>query len=146
MSVVDEQGSRDLLHSGGVEPVPFTVGPVEVVGEPPAPRGRGGVLARSWSTLRAVPGLPVVAGLLLVVAGAVLLLVAWGRTAGLTNVGLQMPYVISAGCTGLALVAIGLTAVSVAAKARDAAARREQLAELQSVLAAVRQSLEEQGR
>ena len=30
--------------------------------------------------------------------------------------------------------------------ARDAAARKEQLAELQSVLAAVRQALEEQGR
>ena len=145
MSVVDEQTGRDVLHSGGVEPVPFTVGPVEVLGEPQRRRGAG-FLSRPFAALRAVPNLPVVGGLLLVVAGALLLLVAWGRTAGLTNVGLQMPYVISAGCTGLALVAIGLTLVSVAAKARDAAARREQLGELQSVLAAVRQALEEQGR
>ncbi len=100
-------------------------------------------LRRPFGALSGVPNLPVYAGLGLIVLGVLLLLVAWGRTAAVHNVALQVPYVVSAGFTGLAVVAVGLKVVAVAAQARDAAARREQLSELQQLLAAVRAAVEE---
>jgi hypothetical protein len=72
--------------------------------------------------------------------------VAWGLTAGEHNVALQLPYVISAGFSGLALVAVGLIVISVAAKATDAALRRTQMDELQELLGAVRRAVEEGNR
>lgn len=95
-------------------------------------------LGRPWAALRAVPHITTYAGMALLTAGGILLLVAWVRVAALTNVGLQMPYVISAGCTGLALVAVGLTVINLSTKAEDAARRRAQSAELQELLAELR--------
>ena len=95
-----------------------------------------------WGALRGVPHIITYAGMTLLVAGAVLLVIAWVRTAALTNVGLQMPYVISAGCTGLALVASGLAVINLAAKSEDAQRRREQLGELRELLAELRQAVE----
>lgn len=92
--------------------------------------------------LRAVPHVSTYAGILLTVAGGVLLLVAWVKTARLTSVGLQMPFVISAGCTGLGLVAVGLTVVNLAAKAEDARRRQAQTAELHDLLAELRKAVE----
>src|SRR3954451_8641010 len=79
-------------------------------------------VSRPLAAVSAIPNLPIFAGLGLVVLGGVVLLVAWGRTAGEHNVALQLPYVVSGGFIGLALVAVGLIVVSVAAKAADAAA------------------------
>lgn len=106
---------------------------------------RGGVarLAGRVAAVGAVPGLGTWAGVLLSAAGIVLVVVAWGRTAGLTSVALQVPYVLSAGCTGLGLVAVGLTVVSISAKRADALARRQQLQELQALVAELRSALEE---
>ncbi|MBV8693104.1 MAG: hypothetical protein JOY57_15715, partial [Actinobacteria bacterium] len=51
---------------------------------------------------------PTFIGVAVAIAGFVLIMIAWGQVAGETQVYLQMPYVISAGLTGLALVMVGL--------------------------------------
>ncbi|MCW2585087.1 MAG: hypothetical protein JWN55_603 [Frankiales bacterium] len=132
--------SSDVRHSGAVD----------VLGSTSAVPSRAGALTarfsrpvRRWaSALRAVPHVATYAGLALTLAGGVLLLVAWGKTAGLTNVALQVPFLVSAGCTGLGLVAVGLTVVNLAAKHEDAVRRRAQVSELQELLAALRRALE----
>jgi hypothetical protein len=97
-------------------------------------------------SLRAVPHIGTWAGLTLSALGAVLILIAWVRTAALTSVGLQVPYVVSAGFTGLGLIVAGLTLVSIAAKQEDARERRRQVGELREMLAQVRVALEETKR
>jgi hypothetical protein len=91
--------------------------------------------------LRPLSPTPTWIGIGVAAAGFVLLAVAWGQVAGETNVALQVPYLISGGLVGLALVMVGLTVVSVAAKRRDALLRQQQtelladaLRELRSVL------------
>jgi hypothetical protein len=100
-------------------------------------------LTRPLAALRGVPNLTTWLGVAVSAAGLVLIAIAWGRTAGLTNVALQTPYVISAGFTGLGLVVVGVTLVSIAAKRADAAERTRQLRELRDVLADLRQQIEE---
>jgi hypothetical protein len=100
-------------------------------------------LQRPFLALRSVPNLGVWAGVVVATAGLVLIAIAWGRTAGLTQVGLQTPYVVSAGFTGLGLVVVGLTLVSITVKRADAAERTRQLRELREVLADLRQQVEE---
>ncbi len=121
----------DLLQTGSVDSAPSRLGT------------RLRRASRPLVALRAVPHLPTYVGMALTLTGAILLLVAWGKTAGLTNVALQIPFLISAGCTGLALVAVGLTVVNLAAKAQDARRRREQLTELQQILGELRRAVEE---
>ena len=99
--------------------------------------------SRPFTALRDVPHFPTYVGMGLTVVGGLLLLVAWGKTAGLTNVALQVPFLISAGCTGLALVAVGLSVVNLAAKAQDARRRQEQLLELRDLLAELRRTVED---
>jgi hypothetical protein len=77
---------------------------------------------------------PTWAGLVVAALGFGLLAFGWGRVAGLTNVALQLPYVVSAGFTGLGLIAVGCTLVSVQARRQDAVARDRRLAELGEVL------------
>jgi hypothetical protein len=100
-------------------------------------------LTRPFLALRGVANLGIWLGVVVSTIGLVLIAVAWGRTAGLTNVGLQTPYVISAGFTGLGLVVVGLMFVSITTKRADAAERSRQLRELRDVLADLRQQLEE---
>ena len=91
--------------------------------------------------LRAVPHLGTWSGLALTCAGALLLVLAWGRTAALTDVALQLPYLISAGCTGLGCIAVGVTVLNLSAKHRDAAERARQSAELRTLLGELRAAL-----
>lgn len=101
-------------------------------------------LTRALASLRAVPSIGTYLGVGLATVGLVMLVVAWGRVAGLTNVALQLPYVVSAGFGGLGMVAVGLTVVNVAAKQADARERTRQLAELRDLLAELRSSVTEQ--
>ena len=79
--------------------------------------------------------------------GFVLILVAWGQVAGETQVYLQVPYLVSAGLTGIGFVMVGLTIVNVAAKQRDAADRDRQIDQLVSVLDELKSALaEDRGR
>lgn len=106
--------------------------------------GRLTGVGRRLSTVRAIPHLVTWIGVGLTTIGLILLVVAWGKVAGLTNVGLQMPYLVSAGFTGIALVLVGLTVVNIDAKRADAAARTAQLGELRGLLAELRTAVEEE--
>jgi hypothetical protein len=66
----------------------------------------------------------------------------WGKVAALLDVSLQLPYVVSGGLTGLALVMVGMTAVNVAARRQDAADRAQEVESLQAVLRELRETLE----
>jgi hypothetical protein len=99
-------------------------------------------ITRPVAVLRNVPHLGTWTGVLLAAVGAALLALAWGKTAGLTNVALQIPYVLSAGFTGLGLVAVGLTVINVSAKRADARERTRQVAELRELMAELRRTVE----
>jgi hypothetical protein len=97
------------------------------------------------TALRRIPHLGTWAGLLVTAAGFVLITVAWGETAGEIDVPLQLPYVMSAGLVGLALVCIGVTLVAIDVRLRDSAARRTQSDRVNDALDQLLQ-LSEQGR
>ena len=80
----------------------------------------------------------VVAGL-----GFVLLGVAWAQVAGETQVYLQLPYLVSAGMTGLGLIMVGLTLINVSTKRRDALERERQMDQLVNILEEVKGVLAE---
>ncbi|MCU1587367.1 MAG: hypothetical protein JWN31_860 [Frankiales bacterium] len=84
--------------------------------------------------LRPLSPVPTYIGIAIAAAGFVLILIAWGKVAGLTNVALQMPYLVSGGLIGLGLVMVGVTTVNVAAKRRDAVLREQQTALLADAL------------
>ncbi len=92
--------------------------------------------------LRQLHHLAIGSGLALCLAGAILLVVTWVQTARTTNVALQVPYVLSAGCAGLGLLVVGLTVISIATKRREAQERLAQTIELRELLAAVRRAVE----
>ena len=122
----------DVLHTG------------PVTAEESSAPGRLSGISRQLAAVRAIPRLGTWIGIGLSTVGLVLLVVAWGRTAGLTLVALQIPYLVSAGFTGVALVLVGLTVVNIDAKRSDAAERTRQLAELRGLLAELRSSVEEE--
>ena len=82
------------------------------------------------------PGSPAITyiGVGVAVLGFLLILLAWGQVAGETQVYLQIPYLVSAGLSGIGLVMVGLTVVNVSAKQRDAADRDRQMDQLVSIL------------
>jgi hypothetical protein len=84
-------------------------------------------------------------GLLVAAAGFVLIGIAWSQVAGETQVYLQLPYLVSAGLTGLGLVMVGVTVVNVSAKRRDAVERARQTDQLVSILEEVKAALGERG-
>jgi hypothetical protein len=121
--------------------------PVEVIGfeeEEPRRSALANRLGRPIALLRNIPHVATWAGVVLSAIGLVLIAVAWGRTAGEIEVGLQVPYVVSAAFTGLGLVVIGLAIVSIDAKRSDSAERTRQIRELREALADLRQTLEDQ--
>lgn len=81
-------------------------------------------------------------GALLVVVGFGLIALAWADTARSTNVGLQMPYVVSAGLSGLGLIMVGLVMVNVAAKRQDGAERIRQMRALTETLSELQRTME----
>ena len=85
-------------------------------------------------------------GVVLLLIGAALLFYAWAKVAGRANVALQVPYVISAACTGLGLIAVGLTALNISVKLDHARARSDQADELRVALGELRDSLKKGGK
>lgn len=61
-----------------------------------------------WSRLRDPLVLSVIVGAALVVAGFVVIGLAWRGAAATLHVGIQLPYVVSGGLGGLALVFLGV--------------------------------------
>lgn len=85
---------------------------------------------------------PTIAGVLVVAAGFVLIAIAWSNVAGETSVALQLPYLVSAGITGLALVMVGLLVVNIAVKRQEGAERRQQMDLLAEILQDLKRSLD----
>lgn len=99
--------------------------------------------AKRWAQpLLAAEHLGTWIGLLIAATGLVLIVVAWGRVAALTNVALQIPYLISAGLTGLGLIVVGLAVVNLSVHRQIAQRRSAQLGELRALLAELRRTVE----
>lgn len=84
---------------------------------------------------------PVYAGLGVAAIGFVLIAYAWARVAGLASVALQVPYIVSGGLVGLALVVIGAVGVALWSRHQEAATRERQLDHLGQVLTDIRELL-----
>ena len=91
-------------------------------------------LAERVPALRPLSPVPTYLGIAIAALGFVLVMFAWGQSAGETNVALQIPYLISGGMVGLGLIMVGVTIVNVAAKRRDALLREQQTDLLASAL------------
>lgn len=104
----------------------------------PTPRPRS--ISRVTRSLASSSG--VWAGLALAMLGFGTIFFAWIKVAGLVNVALQMPYVVSGGLTGVALVIVGMTVVDVSVRRQDSHERRQQLAQMSRVLDELRDMLE----
>jgi hypothetical protein len=92
--------------------------------EPAAPPPR----SSRWTGLLATTSpVPVLTGVAVTAVGFALIALAWAKIAALTDVALQLPYLVSAGVTGLALVMVGLLIISIAVRRQDAAEHRRQL-------------------
>jgi|SRR5436190_5090637 len=85
---------------------------------------------------------PTYVGILATLVGFGLIALAWAKVAGLTDVWKQMPYVVSAGFTGLGLIMSGLLVINIAAKRQDAAERARQLETLTDALHELKQHLD----
>ena len=102
----------------------------------------GGGASRVGTLLRPGSPLPVYIGVALCVAGFAMLAYTWGRVADEVQVYRQIPYLVSGGFTGLALVLVGVTVVNVAAKRADAADRQRQHDQLTGALRDLRATIE----
>lgn len=118
--------------------------PVVPTEEPPARnrlalrRGRG---LKPGSRLRGVANATTGTwiGVVLVAAGFGVIFFTWGEVAGVLNVAQQLPYIVSGGIAGLALVIVGVMIVDVAVRAQDGYERRQQLAQMNRTLAELRE-------
>ena len=121
---------------------------VLVAGPAPYEADRGSLFAGSASRITALrplsPTLTII-GLAVIAVGLVLIGIAWRQVALETQVSLQLPYLVSGGLFGLALVIVGSTVVVVASKRRDSALREQQTALLADALAELRVGLERGG-
>lgn len=88
--------------------------------------------------MRPVSPLLTYIGIAITAIGFGVVMFAWGEVAGLTQVALQMPYLLSGGLVGIGLILTGLTLVNVNAKRQDAANRERQLAQVREVLGEIR--------
>ena len=84
------------------------------------------VRQRSLRALRPLSPVPTVTGVVVCAFGLLLIAVAWSQVAGEADVSRQVPYLVSGGIFGLALVLIGLTTVNIASKRRETALREQQ--------------------
>lgn len=79
-------------------------------------------------------------GVVVVGVGFALIALAWAQVAGETDVYRQLPYLVSAGMTGLGLIMVGVTLINVSVKRRDGAARERQMEQLTRVLEEIKAS------
>lgn len=106
----------------------------------PPPQRRSSPVRKMGGALGSSTGIWL--GLAITAAGFVGIFIAWVKTAGLVNVALQLPYVVSGGITGLALVIVGMAVVDIAVRRQDSHERRQQLAQISEVLAELREYLQ----
>jgi hypothetical protein len=85
---------------------------------------------------------PVYLGVVAALVGFVLLVIGWSDVAGTLEVGRQLPYLMSAGLPGIALVMAGLVLVNLSVRRQDAAERGRQMAALTEALGDLQRTLE----
>ncbi|HWC36374.1 MAG TPA: hypothetical protein VG650_16320 [Mycobacteriales bacterium] len=83
---------------------------------------------------------PIYLGVLVAAVGFVLLVIGWSEVAGTVDVGRQLPYLMSAGLPGIALVMTGLVLVNLSIRRQDSAERARQMSALAETLAELRGS------
>jgi uncharacterized membrane protein len=97
---------------------------------------------RTW--LRAITdpssAVPVFLGVVVAAVGFVLLVIGWSDVAGTVDVGRQMPYLMSTGLPGIALVMVGLVVVNISIRRQDSAERARQMSALTETLDKLRTS------
>jgi len=121
---------------------PDTASSYDPTGEVVAVRSPARAAPRMWSRwLEPASLIPTYVGVIVIAVGFALIGVAWAEIAALTDVALQMPYLVSAGFTGLALVMVGLIIVNVAAKRQDAAERARQMQTLAETFQALQNEI-----
>jgi len=98
-------------------------------------------MSRQPGWLRASSPVPTYIGIAVAVAGFVLIVVAWAAVAGKTQVWEQVPYVVSAGITGLGLIIVGVAIVNVATRRRDADERSREMERLANVMDELKSAL-----
>jgi hypothetical protein len=86
---------------------------------------------------------PIWIGLAIVTAGFVVLAITWGKVAGMLDVPFQLPYLLSGGAGGVAVVIAGLVVVHTSVRRREDARRERSLARLADRLAELRTTLAE---
>jgi hypothetical protein len=84
--------------------------------------------------------LPVYLGVVVAAVGFVLLVIGWSDVAGTVDVGRQMPYLMSTGLPGIALVMVGLVLVNISVRRQDSADRARQMGALTETLDKLRTS------
>lgn len=112
---------------------------VETLSTPNIPSHGAAPASATWLE----PASPVLTyvGALVAAVGFALIGIAWAKVAGLLVVGLQLPYVVSAGFTGMGLVMLGLVLVNIAARRQDAAERARQMRVLTETLQGLRDEI-----
>lgn len=99
----------------------------------PLPR-RASRPSRLGSLVSPLSPAPIYLGITLTIAGFGVLIYTWSRVAGTAIVALQLPFIVSGGFGGLGLIVVGLLAINVGAKRRDAWLRDRRLEELAAML------------
>jgi len=104
--------------------------------------GMRGQANRLWRLASAPASLvPTYVGIVVVLVGFGLIALTWAEVAALTNVALQLPYLVSAGFSGLGLIMVGVVLVGVAARRQDSAERGRQMDVLVDALAELRRAV-----
>ena len=80
-------------------------------------------------------------GIAIAAAGLGSIAFSWAKVAGLLNVALQLPYLVSAGILGLCLVTIGVGIAHFAAQHKDAGRRWRELDRLAGLLGSIADEL-----
>lgn len=99
---------------------------------------RGRRLAARWN-----PTTGVWIGLGLAAAGFVTIFYSWSKVAGLVIVAQQVPFLVSGGLSGVALVIVGVTALGVAVRREDRRDRTDQLVQITRLLDSLHELLDE---
>lgn len=76
-------------------------------------------------------------GVIAAAAGFGLIAYSWSKVAGQLNVGLQLPYLISAGLVGLGVVIVGVALAHFAALHRDSIDRTRQMEQVTGLLRSI---------
>ncbi len=129
-------GGTMLAESDTVKTGEMTSLPKQAEKSTPAParRRRFRFTASVWVYL----------GVIAAAAGFGLIAYSWSKVAGQLNVGLQLPYLISAGLVGLGVVIVGVALAHFAALHRDSIDRPRQMEQVTGLLRSIVDELVEE--